>query len=126
MQNIIGYCRVSTDGQTLDDQIAALKAAGATRMFSEKQSGARTDRPQLRKAIAALGTGDTLIVTPARPAGSLDPRLAQCPARRWRVWRGVQVAGRHLGRYHDAAWSAHGDGVGRSCRVRAQLDQGPH
>jgi len=63
MQNIIGYCRVSTDGQTLDDQIAALKAAGATRMFSEKQSGARTDRPQLRKAIAALGKGDVLLVT---------------------------------------------------------------
>src|SRR6516225_2065388 len=62
MPEIIGYCRVSTDGQTLDDQIAALKAAGATRMFSEKQSGARTDRPQLRKAIAALGKGDVLLV----------------------------------------------------------------
>jgi DNA invertase Pin-like site-specific DNA recombinase len=63
MPQIIGYCRVSTDGQTLDDQIAALRAAGATRMFAEKESGARTDRPQLRKAIATLGTGDTLIVT---------------------------------------------------------------
>jgi len=41
MSEIIGYCRVSTDGQTLDDQIAALKAAGATRMFAEKQSGVR-------------------------------------------------------------------------------------
>jgi DNA invertase Pin-like site-specific DNA recombinase len=63
MPQIIGYCRVSTDGQTLDSQIAELKAAGATRLFAEKQSGARTDRPQLRKAIAALGAGDTLIVT---------------------------------------------------------------
>jgi DNA invertase Pin-like site-specific DNA recombinase len=63
MAEIIGYCRVSTDGQTLDAQIAELKAAGATKMFAEKQSGARTDRPQLRKAIAALGEGDTLIVT---------------------------------------------------------------
>jgi DNA invertase Pin-like site-specific DNA recombinase len=63
MPQIIGYCRVSTDSQTLDAQIAELKAAGATRMFTEKESGARTDRPQLRKAIAALGTGDTLIVT---------------------------------------------------------------
>jgi DNA invertase Pin-like site-specific DNA recombinase len=63
MPQIIGYCRVSTDGQTLDAQIAELKGAGATRMFAEKQSGARTDRPQLRKAIAALGKGDTLIVT---------------------------------------------------------------
>jgi DNA invertase Pin-like site-specific DNA recombinase len=63
MPQIVGYCRVSTDGQTLDDQIAALKAAGATTMFSEKQSGARTDRPALRKAIAALGQGDVLMVT---------------------------------------------------------------
>jgi DNA invertase Pin-like site-specific DNA recombinase len=63
MAEIIGYCRVSTDGQTLDAQIAELKAAGTTRMFAEKQSGARTDRPQLRKAIAALAEGDTLVVT---------------------------------------------------------------
>jgi DNA invertase Pin-like site-specific DNA recombinase len=63
MSEIIGYCRVSTDGQTLADQIAALKAAGATRMFAEKQSGTRSDRPQLKKALAALGEGDTLIVT---------------------------------------------------------------
>jgi DNA invertase Pin-like site-specific DNA recombinase len=63
MHDIVGYCRVSTDGQTLDAQIAELKAAGATRMFAEKQSGARSDRPQLKRAIAALGEGDTLIVT---------------------------------------------------------------
>ena len=60
---IIGYYRVSTDGQTLDVQLAELKAAGATRIFSEKQSGARTDRPQLRKALAAIGKGDTLLVS---------------------------------------------------------------
>jgi DNA invertase Pin-like site-specific DNA recombinase len=58
-----GYCRVSTDGQTLDVQIAELKAADATKIFAEKQSGARSDRPQLQKALAALGEGDTLIVT---------------------------------------------------------------
>ena len=50
-------------GQTLDDQIKALKAAGATRTFAEKQSGVRSDRPQLRNALDALGKGDTLIVT---------------------------------------------------------------
>jgi DNA invertase Pin-like site-specific DNA recombinase len=63
MGEIVGYCRVSTDGQTLVDQIAALKAAGTTRIFAEKQSGTRSDRPQLKKALAALGEGDTLIVT---------------------------------------------------------------
>ena len=38
---IVGYARVSTDGQTLDAQQAALKEAGATRVFAEKQSGLR-------------------------------------------------------------------------------------
>ena len=32
-------------------------------MLSEKLSGARFDRSQLRKAIAALGKGDVLIIT---------------------------------------------------------------
>jgi DNA invertase Pin-like site-specific DNA recombinase len=53
----------STDGQTLDAQLASLKAAGAERIFSEKISGAVTDRKALAKAIAALGTGDVLLVT---------------------------------------------------------------
>jgi DNA invertase Pin-like site-specific DNA recombinase len=50
---IYGYARVSTDDQTLDAQIAALKAAGAERVFSEKQSAAKTDRAALAKALAA-------------------------------------------------------------------------
>ena len=60
---VIGYCRVSTDGQTLDAQVVEQKATGATRIFSEKQSRARSDRPQLRKARTAIGKGDTLIVS---------------------------------------------------------------
>jgi DNA invertase Pin-like site-specific DNA recombinase len=60
---IVGYARVSTDGQTLDAQQSALTAAGAERVFSEKVSGAVTDRKQLGKAIAALGQGDVLLVT---------------------------------------------------------------
>ena len=58
----IGYARVSTDGQSLVAQDAALRDAGATRVFSEKVSGAKTDRAQLAKAIAALAAGDTLVV----------------------------------------------------------------
>lgn len=59
----IGYARVSTDGQTLDAQLAALKAAGADKIMSEKISGAVTDRAALVRAISALGPGDTLLVT---------------------------------------------------------------
>src|SRR5215467_1692496 len=58
----IGYARVSTDGQSLQSQTEALHQAGPGRVYSEKQSGAYTDRPQLAKAIQALGNGDTLIV----------------------------------------------------------------
>jgi DNA invertase Pin-like site-specific DNA recombinase len=60
---IVGYARVSTDGQTLDAQQAALTAAGAERVFAEKVSGAVTERKALAKAIAALGGGDVLLVT---------------------------------------------------------------
>src|SRR5262249_40765847 len=60
---IVGYARVSTDGQTLDAQQAALKTAGGERRFSEKVSGAQTDRKALAKAIDALGAGDVLLVT---------------------------------------------------------------
>ena len=60
---IVGYARVSTDGQTLDVQQAGLKEAGATRLFAENQSGAKTDRAALARCIASLEAGDTLLVT---------------------------------------------------------------
>jgi DNA invertase Pin-like site-specific DNA recombinase len=63
MTTTIGYARVSTDGQTLDAQQVALTAAGCERVFAEKISGVVTERPALMRAIAALGPGDTLIVT---------------------------------------------------------------
>lgn len=58
-----GYARVSTDGQTLAAQDAALHAAGCAKVYSETASGAKTDRAQLRKAISKLQAGDTLVVT---------------------------------------------------------------
>jgi DNA invertase Pin-like site-specific DNA recombinase len=58
----IGYARVSTDGQTLDAQHSALTEAGAERVYSEKISGAVTERKALARALAALGYGDTLVV----------------------------------------------------------------
>lgn len=60
---IIGYARVSTDGQTLEAQIEALKAAGAEKVFQETASGTKTDRAGLARAIAALTAGDVLTVT---------------------------------------------------------------
>ena len=60
---IFGYARVSTDGQTLDAQREALQAAGAVKVFQETASGAKADRRQLARAIAALNAGDVLLVT---------------------------------------------------------------
>ena len=60
---IYGYARVSTDGQSVAAQVAALQAAGASKVFREVASGAKTDRAQLRKAIAALQAGDVFMVT---------------------------------------------------------------
>ncbi|UGY05081.1 recombinase family protein [Bradyrhizobium quebecense] len=60
---IYGYARVSTDGQTLDNQHAKLTAEGVERIFAEKESGAKTDRKALQKALAALQPGDVLVVT---------------------------------------------------------------
>jgi DNA invertase Pin-like site-specific DNA recombinase len=60
---LLGYARVSTDGQTLDAQVAELKAAGVTAVYQEKISGAVTDRAQLKRAIKALAPDDVLIVT---------------------------------------------------------------
>jgi len=60
---IYGYARVSTDGQSVEAQVAALTAAGAGKVFREVASGAKTDRARLRRALAVLDAGDVLMVT---------------------------------------------------------------
>lgn len=66
MQNVgqmIGYARVSTQGQELDQQRTALGQYGCQRIFEEKVSGASRDRPELRRLLDHLRPGDVLTVT---------------------------------------------------------------
>ena len=58
-----GYARVSTDGQSVAAQVAQLTRAGCKKVFRETASGAKTDRPQLRKVLAVLDADDVLMVT---------------------------------------------------------------
>jgi DNA invertase Pin-like site-specific DNA recombinase len=60
---IVGYTRVSTDGQSLEAQHTALSAAGAERVYAEKQSGIKTDRAALARCLRGLEAGDVLLVT---------------------------------------------------------------
>src|SRR6202048_1675992 len=60
---IYGYARVSTNGQDLAGQATELEAAGCSKIYREKASGAKTDRPELLKLLRRLDQGDVLIVT---------------------------------------------------------------
>lgn len=60
---ILGYARVSTEGQSLEAQLDALHAAGVERLYSEKVSGAKRARPELDRLIDQLRDGDVVTVT---------------------------------------------------------------
>jgi len=87
---LIGYARVSTGEQDLRLQLDALKQAGCDEasIFTDKASGARTDRPGLDACIAALQPGDTLLVWRLDRLGRSMPHL---------VTLVEELLGKHIG-----------------------------
>jgi DNA invertase Pin-like site-specific DNA recombinase len=81
-----GYARVSTNGQDLAGQVAELEAARCSKIYREKISGTKTDRPELAKLLRVLGPGDVLIVS------RLD-RLARSTRDLLNVLDAVAIAG---------------------------------
>jgi|SRR5258707_2204303 DNA invertase Pin-like site-specific DNA recombinase len=101
---VYGYARVSTDGQTLAAQDGQLHAAGCAKVYAEKISGARSNRPELAKVLKRLDRGDVLIVT------RLD-RLARSTRDLLNILDDIAKRGAGFKSLHDA-WadttSAHG------------------
>ena len=60
---VLGYARVSTEGQALASQVEQLRAAGAERVIRETASGAKRDRAGLARLLRELEFGDVVLVT---------------------------------------------------------------
>ncbi|MEC1373955.1 recombinase family protein [Heyndrickxia oleronia] len=58
-----GYARVSTVNQDLESQITALENEGCEKIYSEKFTGTKADRPQFKELLSILKAGDTLVIT---------------------------------------------------------------
>lgn len=98
---IYGYARVSTKGQdkhgnSLQDQIQRLRAAGCEEIYHDSFTGTKMDRPEFTKLLASLRAGDTLIVTKldrfARTAADGAKTVQELVA------RGVEVNVLNMGR----------------------------
>ena len=58
----IGYARVSTQDQNLDRQLDNLRSSGCERIFNEKMTGTKSDRPELKTMLLTLRSGDVLVI----------------------------------------------------------------
>jgi DNA invertase Pin-like site-specific DNA recombinase len=98
MGHLLGYARVSTTDQHPDLQVDALTQAGCYRVFTDRASGARADRPQFAAVLDQLRPGDTLVV------GSSTGLAAPCatwstPSPAW-LPRGRVLQPARAGRHH--------------------------
>ncbi|SUI88308.1 Putative transposon Tn552 DNA-invertase bin3 [Serratia quinivorans] len=85
----IGYIRVSTLDQNLERQTEVMKSEGAERIFQDKASGKNNDRPQLKKMLESLRSGDVVIVK------SVD-RMARSYSAFYLIWEEIKEKGASL------------------------------
>jgi DNA invertase Pin-like site-specific DNA recombinase len=122
---IYGYARVSTDGQSVTAQVAALRKHGAGKVFREVASGAKTDRAQLRRVLDELDAGDVLMVTRLdRLARSTRDLLT--PSRRSPARKPVSSPLATHGRHHDCPWPFDVGRLWWPRRVRARSNARTH
>ena len=74
---IYGYARVSTADQNLDRQLDALRKHGIDKLYCEKMSGTKKNRPELDKMIAELSDGDTVVIESLSRLGRSTKNLAE-------------------------------------------------
>lgn len=72
---LVGYARISTTQQSLDQQHDALALAGTVRVFADTMSGARDDRPQLAAMLDYVRPGDTVVVVALDRLGRTVPGI---------------------------------------------------
>ena len=77
---LIGYARVSTADQDLALQTDALTKAGCEKLFTDKASGAKADRPGLAEALHFARGGDTLVIWKLDRLGRSIQRLVELAA----------------------------------------------
>ena len=123
---MVGYARVSTNGQDLTAQIEALKAAGATTIYREKVSGVRADRPQLAKLMASLKAGDIVVVTKLDRLGRSTRELLELIERISKAGAAFRSLGDPLWDTSSSPRAASLNAVSCHCRLRARPDPRTH
>ena len=63
MSEKVGYARISTTNQNLDSQIDDLMHIGCIKIFTDKESGVKSERPGWAALMAYIRPGDTLVIT---------------------------------------------------------------
>src|ERR1700727_3078215 len=116
---MIGYARVSTQGQDLAQQRATLRATGCSRVFEEKVSGAKRDRPQLERLLDHLRAGDVVAVTRLDRLARSTRDLLEIAERIKDAGAGLRSMAEPLGGDENAAGAHGSDRIRRQGRLRA-------